>query len=357
MNRTRSGFSLIELLVVIAIIGTLAGLLLSGLQKAREAATRVACQNNLKQLGLALHMYHDANNVFPPGLICSTPNVSDGETSGYTHLLPFLEQNGAFVNYHLDQSWWDQSNQQAVATQIKVLYCPSNRGQGQMDLTKLAKLWHIPTLPPVVGSCDYAFCKGANASLTLQWQQVPLAVRGVFGVCPPEDMAAQVHMVDIVNNDGTSHTFLMGDAAGGTRYYETRDLNNPEGLAYDVLTGKPGVLEQAWGAPGITDAAHPWYASIFAVTAQYGLGADPRDEPMNRRPGTPTVFSGYGKSSSGDNRSGKDVVSGFRSVHSRGCNFVFADGSVHFIASTIRSDVYRALSTYAGGETISEGDY
>ena len=105
------------------------------------------------------------------------------------------------------------------------------------------------------------------------------------------------------------------------------------------------------GAPSITDAGHPWYSSVFAVTAQYGRGADPRDEPMNRRPGTPSVFSGDG------NASGSNYLSGFRSVHGDGCNFVFADGSVHFIAYTIRPAVYRALSTYAGGESISDGEY
>ena len=248
MNRSRRGFSLIELMVVIAIFATLAGLLLSAIQKVREAATRVACQNNLKQLGLALHMYHDANGVFPPGLVSST-NVSDGETSGYTHLLPHLEQNGTFVNYHLDKSWWDKSNWGSVATEIKVLFCPSNRSGGQLDLVKVGQLWNLTYLPPTVASCDYAFCKGANSELTLEWQSVPRELRGVFGICSPEDMPAQVRMEDIINGDGSSHTFLMGDAAGGTDYYQIRDLNNPGGLAIDMLTGKPAIMEQAWERP------------------------------------------------------------------------------------------------------------
>src|SRR5260370_27910140 len=110
-----------------------------------------------------------------------------------------------------------------------------------------------------------------------------------------------------------------------------RDLNNPDQPATDALSGQPIMLEQSWSAAGVGDRSHPWYGSIFGVTAQYGLGADPQDEPMNRRPATPTLSSGDPR---GDNRSGRDLLRGFRTLHSGGCNLLFCDGSVRLVSPT-----------------------
>jgi prepilin-type N-terminal cleavage/methylation domain-containing protein/prepilin-type processing-associated H-X9-DG protein len=345
----RCGFTLVELLVVLAIIGVLIGLLLPAVQKVRAAAQRVQCQNHLKQLGLALHNYHDSQATFPPGLVLSGFAVTDAEATGFTFLLPYLEQDNTYRLYHFDDPWWLPSNFTAVAIPVKMFFCPSNRTQGELDLTAIAAQWGLK-LPPQVACADYAFCHGANGALHRDWTRIPMQVRGVFNIRPPSTPQSGLRLTEI--NDGTSNTMAMGDAAGGSPSYRVRDLNQPAQLALDT-SGQPVNLEQSWSAAGVGDTAHPWYASVFAVTAQYGLPPDPRDEPMNRRPGTPTVF---GNDARGDNSRGRDFISGFRSLHPGGCNFLFCDGSVRFVAETIPSPVYRALSTYAGGEVLSAGN-
>src|SRR5579884_4004748 len=137
-RRARGGFTLVELLVVVAIIGTLLGLLLPAVQKVREAANRMKCTNNLRQLGLALHNYHGDHDGFPPGLVSSSGNVSDAEATGFTYLLPYLEQDNTYRLYHFADPWYDLDNSQAVGTSVRLFYCPSNRQEGALDLSPIA---------------------------------------------------------------------------------------------------------------------------------------------------------------------------------------------------------------------------
>ena len=361
-RKLRAAFTLIEMMVVIAIIAVLIGLLLPAVQKVREAASHVSCSSNLKQIGLALHGFHDANGFLPPGMVTQL-DVQDSYHTGFTDLLPYVEQDNIYRLYSYDSPWYDKKNYTAVAQEVKIFYCPSNRSHGSIDLKPLVQQWGGSAMPPSVGACDYVLCKGANAGLGADPSKIPPEARGLFNVSQADFSVAngqfqwgptpsfRVRFTDIT--DGLSSTFAVGEAAGGNPTYLVADVNNPSQPAINPFLDASPIMDQAWSVASMGDRQHPWYAGLFGVTAQYGLAPNPQDEPMNRRPGTPTII---GSDASGYNVTGRDRVSGFRSMHPNGCNFLYADGAVHWVGQGIDPTVFRALSTYAGGEVVPEVD-
>jgi prepilin-type N-terminal cleavage/methylation domain-containing protein/prepilin-type processing-associated H-X9-DG protein len=358
----RNAFTLVEVLVVIAIIVVLIGLLLPAVQKVREAANRMTCQNNLKQFGLALHNFEAGNGYLPAGMVTELV-VMDSYHTAFTCLLPYIEQDVIQNLYHFDKQWYDQANYTAVGQQSAIFFCPSNRNRGQMDLTPMIEQWGT-SMPPFVGATDYILCKGANAGFSGDPGLLPPTVRGLFNVSqadssvdPAGDVVwlptpqFRIRIVDV--KDGTSNTIALGEGAGGNSRYLVEDLNNPGQPVTEPFVNGPALMDQAWGAASLGDPQHPWYAGLFGGTAQFGLPPDLQDEPMNRAPGSPTLF---GSDRSGYNLSGRDRVSGFRSMHPNGCQFLFIDGSVHMLQKGIAADVYRGLSTYAGGEMVGGYD-
>ncbi len=140
----RRGFTLVELLVVIAIIGVLVGLLLPAVQAAREAARRMSCSNNMKQLGLALHNYHDTHGKFPPGVIWGPGKAP--YTQPYHHtwnvmILPFMEQQPLYDSVNLDLPIWGQP---IVSTPLAALRCPSDGGRWEISETSDIAVTNYP---------------------------------------------------------------------------------------------------------------------------------------------------------------------------------------------------------------------
>jgi prepilin-type N-terminal cleavage/methylation domain-containing protein/prepilin-type processing-associated H-X9-DG protein len=344
----RTAFTLIELLVVIAIIAVLLALLLSAVQKAREAANGVRCRNNLHQIGLALHHYHDVFGSFPPGYtVVGTDNLEMGGFGAFLPLLPFLEQDNLARGWNLDGKWYEPPNDALVSAQIKVLYCPSNRSGGVIDMSFLAPIAGRPL--PNLGACDYLLCKGANAALC-EVCQIPSTARGAF------DVNTHIRLLDVT--DGTSHTFAAGEGAGHNERFHYRRFYQDTTEATDLFPGQSPLIDQQWcGAPAATRALHSlglFGGGLLGVTALRGGYPDPFDEPMNRRLALPAFDYNFGCTNAGTAPGTYDTTAGFRSLHPGGCNFLFCDGSVRFVHESIAPDTYRALSTIAGDEVVSD---
>jgi prepilin-type N-terminal cleavage/methylation domain-containing protein/prepilin-type processing-associated H-X9-DG protein len=314
----RRGFTLIELLVVIAIIAILIGLLLPAVQKVREAANRIACTNNLKNLGLALHNYHGDHNEFPPGAVGQfggLPQTAGLKSHGLgTYLLRYLEQDALARQYRWDIHWNDPLNQPVVTKPLRIWQCPSAQANRFED-GSLATV----TPPPVslyVGTAacgDYA-CTG--------FVDPELARRGLIEPpSGPVDERGYFEGAFVVNHtrcladflDGTENTTLMAECAGRPQLWQGRRK-----------------VANAWLTAG------PWASRSL----MFGRGATPDG----------TAFFGKCAVNCTNDR---EVYS----FHAGGANVVFADGHVRFLKDTIDIRVFARLVTRAGGEVTSDGDY
>src|SRR3954471_23128708 len=193
-RRRRPAFTLIELLVVIAIIGILIGLLLPAVQKVRESAARTQCSNNLKQLGLACHSYHDVSQAFPPGYMATAaaPDTTPGWGWG-TLILPHLEQGNVFNQLNLSQPLQTQAG---VGTVLKVFVCPSdNPPTSSFPLTDAGGATVC-----LAGPSSYAATVGDDAS-----EVDAVTGNGIFY------RNSRVRVTDIT--DGASTTTMLGDRA------------------------------------------------------------------------------------------------------------------------------------------------
>lgn len=297
MRRQSPGFTLVELLVVIAIIGILIALLLPAVQAAREAARRAQCQNNLHQIGIALHNYHDTNRKFPPGI--TWPN----RTFWSGHLLPYLEQRPMYEMLDLDLMWNTSPNNEACGTYLSMFRCPSTTAPRHITAQG------IPDRVP----CNYLACTSGTVtreSAPAGSGPSPLAgspdSNGIFFVNSATKLA------DIV--DGSSSTVAVGetvfifkghgpDHSGRNQFLDHWYIGTLEGCGNEVSEsmGTTGVAINAFELPVFVDE--------------------------------------------------KELS--FSSRHPAGSQVVLADGSVRFISEGIDRSTWSALGTRDSGEVVA----
>ena len=290
----RKGFTLVELLVVIAIIGILIAMLLPAVQAAREAARRMQCTNNLKQLGLAAHLYADShNNQFP----IANPAVS--RHGLFTHLLPYLEQQAFYDQLDLDGKTTSEPVELREVV-VDAYVCPSF-SEGAMHEDSLSfRHGARTTYQGVGGSLDASSIVSGEYIPSSDFGSVPR--NGVFG------WERSISLRDIT--DGLSGTLAFGEFV-----YMDSDP--------DALYGRPvGCLR-------------PWLLAGTSYPASYVF--KPIQQPINAKVNFPSVLFNH-------------MPMG--SEHPGGCNFGTADGSVRFFNEDIEMSVYTALATINGGEVV-----
>jgi prepilin-type processing-associated H-X9-DG protein len=294
---------MVELLVVIAIIGVLVGLLLPAVQKVRESANRTQCQNNLKQIGVAMHNYHDTQGAFPVGYLDPTPWPATGGAPpdvgpgwGWcSFLMPFLEQLDLYkqINFKCDVS--DSANVPVHGVFLKNLFCPSDGAPHMFTITDGgSNSW-------TMSQSSYVACNGNDGVDDFTTPPHTGAfLRATVGFRTPEIV------------DGLSNTFFVGERTGF--------------LSYSTWSGGPtGALNPFLMDPG------NFGAEVTLLLCHAG--------PTG--PNSPGVFD----------------ADSTRSPHAQGVNFLFGDGSVHFIDNGIDIPVWMALATRAGDEIIRGDQY
>jgi prepilin-type N-terminal cleavage/methylation domain-containing protein/prepilin-type processing-associated H-X9-DG protein len=321
--RRRVGFTLIELLVVIAIIAVLIGLLVPAVQKVREAANRMACQNNLKQIALAVHNYIDTESYFPVNTLITDQqnNWISPNWSWLARSLPFIEQDNLYKTGNLPRNALGDttgaiSTRSLVGTQIKVFLCPTDAESSTGPWTDRANLVGLP-----VGLTNYKGVSGAN------WGWYSNAAAN-----PPNDAGGTVIAADARwLNPSTIDGSLNGLNNGDGLFFRT-DYRHKRRLA-DILDGTSNTFMIGEDVP----RKNIHCAWPFANTANGTCAI----APNARRPdGTEWPASNWPN------------VYSFRSRHPGGLQFALADGSVRFVSDTIELRLYRALATIKGGEVV-----
>jgi prepilin-type N-terminal cleavage/methylation domain-containing protein/prepilin-type processing-associated H-X9-DG protein len=333
MYPRRRGFTLIELLVVIAIIAVLIALLLPAVQAAREAARRSQCVNNLKQLGLAINNYHDANGAIPPDSNAGPP-PGVGQTNDFSmksRMLAFVEQASMFNSMNMSFGATSAQNKTVHAVQVQTFLCPSDPNWPQINVS-------ATNYPNNIG-----LVRAQLNSSTLQDLDGPAYKMGQ----PPENRPVSFSMI----TDGLSSTAIFGEFVKGNNspsppYYP---VGNGLNLVYDAVVPETPGLGPTGFQQACLKATNPVYDQKGTdwMIQDCGKGGC---YSMIMAPNTRACW--YGTGSNTDH-----TVVGASSNHAGGVNMGFLDGSVRFIKSSINNNTWWALATKSGGEVISADSY
>ena len=332
-NEIHRGFTLVELLVVIAIMGILIALLLPAVQAAREAARQLTCRNNLKQLGLALHNYHEQHEAFPP----SATQQGGLHANWVIKILPHLEQQPLFDRFNLDFEISHPVNEPARSTNLSVMTCPTDTYNGE----PFSGSGHAPT-----------------ASFNDNWARGNYAANGALGYRGPADspgwrsrtrrgvMGVNCSVSIKGIRDGTSNIILLGEIRAGVCTQDERGTWAMSNAA-SSLWAHGGVDGDAFGPNCKMEFSDDCLGCSRAqaavgggpALAQRGMGCFPKDLGSSQQ--------------------------GARSLHTGGVNTCFADGSVHFISDQVQAkpssdqnlSVWDRLNASSDGQPLAGGSF
>jgi prepilin-type N-terminal cleavage/methylation domain-containing protein/prepilin-type processing-associated H-X9-DG protein len=343
----RPGFTLIELLVVIAIIAILIGLLLPAVQKVREAANRMKCSNNLKQLGLGVNNYESTNLFFPTSGEGNNPAKTATNMdlhSTFTQILPYIEQDNIYKLINLNYSYNHPIHNAAFKNKVSIFLCPSNGiskpdplGYGQADYMPLA----YTDIDPVTGIRNSA--TRADGFLTLHNYADPKTTSWTADVTyadrggPFQRGSGRGHGGIV---DGTSNTIVMIEDAGKNHetYAPFMKANYPDGCS-DCIDKSPTGLRNnyRWGEPDVANGFSGPHLDTANQIARLNNNKTPNGGPSS---------CPWSTNNCGPN----DEPFSF---HPGGVMALFGDGHVQFLRDTLTPPVLRALVTADGGETFT----
>jgi prepilin-type N-terminal cleavage/methylation domain-containing protein/prepilin-type processing-associated H-X9-DG protein len=385
--RMRRGFTLIELLVVIAIIAVLIALLLPAVQAAREAARRSQCTNNLKQIGLAMHNYHQAVGTFPQGHSQSASKLPYTAYAGWSEwgaqaqLLPYMEQGPIYnaINFSFcsGYSYGAFCNATAANRLISGYMCPSDNlvgfGGAPPSTNAIITAWGQSTYPPNTNSY-----KGSIGTTTSSWgwaigyeqcEPDPLNINGGTNPCNPNSTGLFVYWISngIQNiTDGTSNTIayseaLVGDTQNTLGTHRNNGATGVTAIAPALVADASAVSYQNVIMPAITACTTSMRSGTNvtnATGARWGWGA--MGISLFNTVVTPnSKLAPWAACKSSCPGCGPDDsnFSNAQSNHPGGVNVMFADGSVRFIKDSINPQTWMALGTKANGEVITSDSY